>query len=70
MTHWGHRIGPLFAPLLAALVGAPPSTAVWGRLPDALHKNGTDYFLARCVPGGDVKEFLRILWLATAMLVH
>jgi hypothetical protein len=41
----------------------------FGPLPAALHKNDPDRFLARDVPGGDVKEFFRGLRLVTAELL-
>jgi hypothetical protein len=55
---------------LSGCLGRCPPTIVWGRLPAALHENGPDRFLTRGVPGGNVEELLRGLWLVTVELVH
>jgi hypothetical protein len=70
---------PLCPPLtahdahLCSLVGyygrRSPTTAR-GCLPIALHKDGPDCLLARGVPGGDVEELLRCLWMFTVELMH
>jgi hypothetical protein len=55
---------PLVAPgtPLCTLVGCfgwCPPVAARSCLPTTLHENGPDRFLARGMPGGNVKEFLR-----------
>jgi hypothetical protein len=55
---------------IVGCLGWHPSTAVGGSLGAALQKNNLDCFLARGIPGGDVKEFFCGLWLVTTELVY
>jgi hypothetical protein len=41
-----------------------------GHPPVALDENSPDRLLARGVPGGNVEELIRSLWLKAAELVH
>jgi hypothetical protein len=47
-----------------------PLTAVGGRLPAVLNKNGPDRLLARGMLGGNVEKLFHGLWLVTTELVH
>jgi hypothetical protein len=62
-------IAPHLAPLSVVLVGTPrpPLEAALALL---YRKNNLDCFLARGIPGGDVKEFFCGLWLVTTELVY
>jgi hypothetical protein len=62
-----------FGALLCALAGCLdrcPSTAVGGRSPTVLDKNGPNHVLAGGMPGGDVKELFHGLRLVTAEFMH
>jgi hypothetical protein len=55
---------------LASYLEGRPSTAVGGRLPVVLNKNGSDRLLAIGVPSGDVEQLLCCLWLIAVELMQ
>jgi hypothetical protein len=59
-------------PLCALVVclGWHSSTAIGGRFPAALNKNGPGHLISRGVPGGNVEELIRDLWLVMSELMH
>jgi hypothetical protein len=60
------------APLcpIAGCFGWHLSAAAGDCLPIALDKNGPDYLFTGGMPGGDIEQLLRGLWLVLAELMH